>query len=341
MLNLASSLARQLAANAEAFCHYYLSAGSRRGRYWHVGDVYNTPGHSLFVRLHGPQSGPGAAGHWQDAATSQHGDLLDLISLQKGHTTLSATLDEARDFLSLPRPLPTPPPQRTTRPDEAARRLFRASGYLQGTLGERHLQNRAITAAIPHTALRYHPRCYFRSNEHSPLETWPALIAAVTDNDGQICGAHRTYLARDGLTKAPFSEPRRAMGNLYGNGVRFGDIDDVMVLAEGLESTLSIRTVLPLLPSVAALSTSHLFLFRLPARLKRLYIAADNDHAGAIAAKRLEDRVKAEGLDCRDLLSDLKDWNRDLCDHGEDRARATLLRQLTPNDRERFASMIG
>ena len=75
----ASELARRLARDAEAVCRHYLSNGRRQGRYWTVGDVRNTPGGSMFVRLSGPESGPGAAGHWTDAASAEHGDLLDVI----------------------------------------------------------------------------------------------------------------------------------------------------------------------------------------------------------------------------------------------------------------------
>ena len=62
----ASELAYRLARSAEAVCRYYLSNGRRQGRYWLVGDVRNTPGRSMFVRLKGPESGRGAAGHWTD-----------------------------------------------------------------------------------------------------------------------------------------------------------------------------------------------------------------------------------------------------------------------------------
>lgn len=49
--------------------------------------------------------------------------------------------------------------------------------------------------------LRLHSRCYYRQDEHSPTETWLAMIAAVTDLSGAIAGAHRTWLARDGFGK--------------------------------------------------------------------------------------------------------------------------------------------
>ena len=57
----AADLARRLAQNAEAVCREYLSNGRREGNTWRVGDVDNTPGRSLMVRLTGPDSGPGAA----------------------------------------------------------------------------------------------------------------------------------------------------------------------------------------------------------------------------------------------------------------------------------------
>ena len=51
----AAELARRLARAAEAVCRHYLSNGHRRGRYWVIGDVMNTPGRSLYVRLTGPE----------------------------------------------------------------------------------------------------------------------------------------------------------------------------------------------------------------------------------------------------------------------------------------------
>ena len=57
---------RALAENAESVCRAYLPAGRREGSYWIVGDLQNNPGRSLFVRLIGPTSGPGAAGKFTE-----------------------------------------------------------------------------------------------------------------------------------------------------------------------------------------------------------------------------------------------------------------------------------
>lgn len=62
----ASDLASRLGRQAEAVCKRYLAAGRRQGNYWQVGDVRNTAGRSMFVRLTGPVSGKGAAGKWQE-----------------------------------------------------------------------------------------------------------------------------------------------------------------------------------------------------------------------------------------------------------------------------------
>ena len=132
----ASELARRLAREAEAVCRHYLSNGKREGRYWLVGDVQNTPGRSLFVRLYESPKGP--AGKWTDAATGEHGDLLDIIRERLGFRDFRDVADEARRFLNLPRPVAelSPKPlrpavQRGSR--EAARRLFAISRPTEGT----------------------------------------------------------------------------------------------------------------------------------------------------------------------------------------------------------------
>src|ERR1700749_3321080 len=127
----ASELAHRLAREAEAVCRHYLSNGKREGRYWLVGDVHNTPGRSMFVRLRESVKGP--AGKWTDAATGEHGDLLDVIRESCGLVDFKAVADEARSCLSLPHPEPEPNRPRSRTPtaptgsQEAARRLFAMS----------------------------------------------------------------------------------------------------------------------------------------------------------------------------------------------------------------------
>ncbi|WP_448044346.1 DUF7146 domain-containing protein [Bradyrhizobium liaoningense] len=343
----ASELAHRLAREAEAVCRHYLSNGKREGRYWLVGDVHNTPGRSMFVRLQ--DSTKGSAGKWTDAATGEHGDLLDVIRHSLGLRDFRDIADEARRFLHLPHAeselVPQLPPVRSVVPvgsQEAARRLFAISGPIEGTLVETYLRRRGIARVHHGGSLRFHPRCFYRPDEHLPTETWPAMIACVTDLDGQITGVHRTWLDpngfdRVGLGKAPIDTPRRAMGDLLGNAVRFGTPDDdVLVAGEGIETMLSLRCALPTLPMAAALSANHLAAMLLSSSLRRLYIARDADAAGDMVQATLLNRAQAVGIEAIPLSPRLGDFNEDLHVFGLDTLRAALSVQLAPEDVSRF-----
>jgi hypothetical protein len=342
VISAAADLARRLARDAEAVCRHYLSKGRRSGRYWIVGDVQNTPGRSLYVRLSGPDYGPGAAGHWTDAATAEYGDLLDVIRFNRDLRSLREAMDEARSFLALPRPTPpvhrNQPTPSTTGSSEAARRLFHAGRPVPGTLAETYLRARGITGRLDWPALRFHPSVYYRADYDAPLVLWPALLAAVTALDGTISGLQRTWLDRQSPAKAPLADPRRALGYLLGNGVRFGTVSDIAAAGEGIETMLALKSVLPSLPMIAGLSANHLAALNLPPALRRLYVARDNDAAGLKAAGRLHERH--QGVDVRELVPVHADFNLDLCRLGAEALRARIADQLVSSDRERFLSSV-
>ena len=210
---------------------------------------------------------------------------------------------------------------------------------ITGTLAQAYLHCRGITTVAHGDPLRFHPRCYYRPDEHSPTETWPALIAAVTDPGGTITGAHRTWLDPSGHGKAPIASPRRAMGHLLGHGVRFGMSRDVMVAGEGIETMLSLRMILPTLPMVAALSANHLAALLLPPTLRRLYVARDADPAGDAAMATLCSRADAAGIEPFVLSPCFDDFNDDLRRLGIEGLRASVRRQLVPRDAVRFLAL--
>ena len=338
----ASDLAADLATHAEEVCREYLSNGKRQGSYWLVGNLDNEPGRSLFVRLTGPTTGTGAAGRWTDAATGQHGDLLDIIRESCRLTDFVDVADEARRFLHLPKPPARPTTDRVASgsPD-AAQRLFAMARPIKGTLAETYLAARGIADLAGTDCLRFHPTCYYRPDRHSPTETWPALIAAVTDRAGRITGAHRTWLDPDGfsranLGRAPLDTPRRAMGRLRGGGVRFGSATDILAAGEGIETVLSVRQALPDLPAIAALSAAHLAAIDLPPALRRLYVLRDVDPAGDAAVKTLTERATGLGIDTIPLTPSREDFNEDLMAFAADGLRDHLRSQLAPEDVARF-----
>lgn len=335
----ASDLAGRLAQEAEAVCRHYLSAGRRAGNYWLVGDVTNSKGRSLYVHLAGPR-----AGRWTDAATGQFGDLLDLVRETCGFADFRDVADEARQFLSLPRPGSAS----SRRPDaqysaaverpgaERARRLFRMTEPLAGTLADVYLRERGILRAATNAALRFHPSCYYRDFLTGRTSSYPALIAAVTDSAGAITGVHRSWLDPDGNGKAKVDNPRRALGGLLGNAVRFRFPANApvpaMVAGEGLETMLSLSHVMPAMPMVAALTANHLAALNFPSGCRRLYIAADADAAGRHGIEGLSRRAQECGILPLVLSPELGDFNEDLRWLGPDRLTASLRAQLVPED---------
>lgn len=332
-------IARALAQNAESVCRHYLPAGKREGSYWMVGDLQNNPGRSLFVRLAGPTSGQGAAGRWTDAASGEHGDLLDIIRARTGISRFPELLAEARAHLGRPAPVVPDASQAQSKPKtptgsrEAASRLFAASLPVAGTLAETYLRARGITRPVSSSALRFHPKCWHRDEGQTRSTPRPALIAAVTDGAGRCQGAHRTWLAPDGQDKAQVAVQRRAMGHLLTHAVRLTPASDILVLGEGLETLLSIREAAPGLPVWAALSAGHLGAVDLPQGLERLYIALDRDPAGQRAAERLTARAKDLGITPHVLEPRLGDFNDDLRALGSQDLQAHLAEQLAAEDR--------
>ena len=126
------------------------------------------------------------------------------------------------------------------------------------------------------------------------------------------------------------------MGHILGHGARFGVTSDVMAAGEGLETILSLRSALPTVPMLAALSANHLAAILFPPTLHRLYIARDRDPAGDLAAATLTERAQAAGIEALALTPALGDFNEDLRKLGIDELRAALRMQLAPEDVLRF-----
>ena len=308
----ATEIAHALAEHAEAVCRHYLPAGRRQGRYWIIGGIDGAKGHSLFVRL----SPPGTPGKWTDAATGEHGDLLDLIRIRSSATSLRDTLAEARKFLLLPAPAtnqqaPDLPTDAATTTSIGALRLWRLCRPIHGSHAETYLNARGITRT-DFASLRFHPALHYRDN--TGHQTFPALVCAATSNEDTITGVHRTWLHPDTPVKAKVADPRKALGRIHGHAVRFGQPDPggILIVGEGIETVLSLVTAVPNVAAAAALSATHLAAFDPPPDIQRLVIALDADPAGNQAAAHLQERCSRMGIHTMILTPDRGDFNDDL-----------------------------
>ncbi len=324
----ASTVSALLAQRAEAVCREYLPHGRKQGRYWCAGDARGASGRSLFVRL----SPPGIPGKWTDAATGEHGDLLDLVRLATGSTSLREALAEARRYLAQP-VSPASSDDDTYDRAAAARNLWDRCGPIDSTHAEVYLRARAIhRCRFP--ALRFHSALPYRSASGG-WRRFPALVAAVTGDDGALEGVHRTWLDPARPAKARVSRPRKALGRVHGLAVRFGDPDasTTLLVGEGIETVLSLVTVLPHAPlqgaaplSAAALSAGSLGAFVPPKHVTRLIIARDRDDEGEHASLRLQLRCTRLGIACAVLLPAGNDFNDDLREFGTE----PLAQRLAP-----------
>ena len=307
----AAAVAAALAERAEEVCRRYLPYGRRRGRYWVAGDLDGGHGRSLFVRL----APPGAPGKFSDAATGEHGDLLDIIRHRINAPTLRAALDEARAFLARPA-APAQGSGDAYDATEAARRLWRRCRAIDGTHAEAYLEARGIERCR-FAALRFHPGLFYRDG--GGVRRLPAMVAAVTAHDGDIItGVHRTWLDPRRPAKANLSSPRKALGRIYGHAVRFGDPADgaSLLVGEGIETVLSLVTASPEITAAAALSAGSLGAFAPPAGVTRLVIARDNDPEGERAAECLARRCAGASVAATVIVSRGTDFNEDLLTFG-------------------------
>ena len=314
----AAGVAAALGLQAEAVCRRYLPHGRRQGRYWVVGNLDGARGRSLFVRLRGP----GVPGKWTDGATGEHGDLLDLIRHRTSAPTLRAALDEAHAFLALPAP-PATGSGADYDATEAARRLWRQCRMIAGTHAEAYLHARGLSRCR-FAALRFHPALRYRDG--NAVRRFPALVAAVTGDDGAVAGLQRTWLDPRSPAKAGVAVPRKALGRIYGLAVRFGSPDDgaSLVVGEGIETVLSLVTAVPEIDAAAALSAGSLGTFAPPPGIARLVIARDNDEDGALAAERLARRCARAGVAATIVVPIGNDFNDDLVALGAPALRARI-----------------
>ncbi|OWU70505.1 DUF7146 domain-containing protein [Marinibacterium profundimaris] len=176
-----------------------------------------------------------------------------------------------------------------------------------GTLAEVYLrQRRGITCALPDT-LRFHPDCW-----HPTAKRFPAMLAQV--DGAKRFAMHRTYLRPDGSGKADVKPDKAMLGATAGGAVRLTEAQGQLVVAEGIETALSLACGLLRAPATiwAALSTSGIRGLHLPDRPGRLTIATDSDDEGAgkEAGHALAETAHALGWQVSLLPApEGRDWN--------------------------------
>jgi hypothetical protein len=276
-----------------------------------------------------------APGAWKDYATGDKGDILDLIAFVNA-TNKSDALRWAEDFCGLrglsdderkkhndaararERRREKQIAEKAAEERSRGRKMFYAcQENIRGTVVETYLAGRGIDldAAdyIPHT-FRFNPAAEYwldarRDKDGKKIvagPTFPAMVSAMVNERGQICGCHLTFLAPDGSGKAPVKYPKLMWPSTQGLVVRVsrGDVNEdagelsVLALTEGIEDALSIATARPDLRCWAAGSLSGYLFVPDHERVRGFLVFRDNDwdKPEAVALfERAERRLRAFG----------------------------------------------
>ncbi|MEE8057417.1 MAG: PriCT-2 domain-containing protein [Pseudomonadales bacterium] len=165
-----------------------------------------------------------------------------------------------------------------------------------------YLDNRGLSAVkdrVP-SSLRFIPNlAYWQITDDKPvcIGSFPTMVAAVTDLNGDVVAIHRTYLSEDG-NKAPVPKVKKLLGSLNGGAVKLSATGnyDVLCLTEGIETGLAVH-VSTGFPVWACASAHGLKMVQLPNSIKRVHIMADLDASGTgeRVGRELAQRLISEG----------------------------------------------
>ena len=335
-----SEIARELGKRADALVRWLGLAGEMRGRTLFAlnptrGD--SRPG-SFQIELHGSN-----AGMWCDWATGDPrstgdaGDALDLIAYIRG-VALGEAAKQARVFLGMPdeaipgqrRPISDLRPEQT---DAARSRMAQAmwlqgQASLAGTPVAAYLAGRGCDLAQlgrQPRALRFHPRLKCSELDDAFL---PAMVAAVTVGAEHV-GTHRTWLQQIGgkWTRARRPDGRKVAKKSYGpisgghiaiwrgasgKPLRAAPEGDVVAIAEGIETALSVAIACPELRVISGISLGGMGSLALPPAIGTVILCGDNDpDRWRARMRRAAERYLAEGREVRIAVPEVAgaDWN--------------------------------
>lgn len=207
------------------------------------------------------------------------------------------------------------------------KKVYSESSPIQGTLAEIYLRGRGIKSFSDSylqevgNNLRFHPSLPYKEDDNSPWQKFPALLAIVRDKDGKPLTLHRTFLSKDGLSKAPVSRPKMLLAPprdmrggyiLLDSPTALPDGGHFVSLTEGIENGLSVREGAGC-PTWVGISDKLLAMVNLPSTVRVCAVYSDLEESGAGQAaadsfKEKNPRVDVMNIAPRSDKSNI-DWN--------------------------------
>jgi hypothetical protein len=193
-------------------------------------------------------------------------------------------------------------PEHDQRRIEDARWLYHHFSPGTGTIIEPYIQQaRGIPGAVSEV-LR------FGTYYHRVGRNFPAMLAPIINVDGELTAVHVTMLRPDGSGKADVAKglQRETQGVIRGGTIRLipHDPNRELIIAEGIETSLSASVIFGDLPAWSAVFAGGLKTVELPAEVRRIVIACDHDLSGCGQHNALTayDRFVSEGRSVRIVM---------------------------------------
>lgn len=272
-------------------------------------------------------------GVWCEFASSERGDPLDLINyclfqnspnkheaiiwakkylgLEDGKTTLKQVKQRAEETRKACEEQQKIDNENFRK--YAMKIFFQAKPEIKGTPAEFYFKARGIDFNVlkkqPH-AIRFGEKCYFERNKRTgQIIYMPAVVTAIHNSKNEFVGVHRTFLEQvNGVWKR---KTKKVLGSFAGGAIRLwrgktslpinklntveklDDIDETLIICEGIEDGLSIAMACPEYRIWTSISVSNMQNIEIPKCINQVIIAGDVDGDQAIATKQVNTAADA------------------------------------------------
>lgn len=197
-------------------------------------------------------------GHYHCYGCSAHGDAIAFVMRRQSMSFIEAVAFVA-DWAPIRPQRAIAPTARVDGTESASRKIawcrsiWRSARLAMSTPVEAYLRGRGIMRSIPAT-LRFHSRLWHSESRRH----WPAMVAPIQTRDGRLIGLHRTFLDSGGLGKAPVAPAKKMVGHAWGGAIRLAPAGEILGIAEGIETALSVMQACPSLAVWAVGSLGNL-----------------------------------------------------------------------------------
>lgn len=266
-------------------------------------------------------------GVWCEFASSERGDPIDLINycLFNNNTNKHEAIVWAKKYLGLDDGKTTLK-QVKQRAEEtrlacekeqaeeiknfrkyANKIFFQAKSEIKGTPAEFYFNARGIDFKIlkkqPH-AIRFAPKCFFERDKRTGQKIYmPAVVTAIHNANNEFVGVHRTFIEKVGGEWR--RKTKKVLGSFAGGAIRLwrgktaapisklqtvvnrDEIDETLIICEGIEDGLSIAMACPEYRIWTSISVSNMQNIEIPKIINQVIIAGDVDGDQAIATKQV------------------------------------------------------